>query len=110
MVRIECIARAAVVGIPCAVLLENVINTVSQPAEAQSGPSLVPFRSVIVDNVQYDLDICTVKRLNHVAKLIDRAEWILTRTAAMMRRKERDWCITPVVDQSGSVAAADLVR
>src|SRR5262249_30165046 len=97
---IERIARTAVVDIPCSVLLENVISSVFQAAEAQSGPSFVPFRSVIVNDVQNDLDIRAVKRLNHVAKLIYRPEWILTRAVAVVRRKERDRCIPPVVDQS----------
>src|SRR5262245_61741694 len=56
MIGVERVPRAAVVGEPRAVLLEDIVGVVLQPAETQSGPAVVAFAGVIEDNVENDLD------------------------------------------------------
>ena len=100
MIGVERVSRAAVIGVARAVLFENVVGAVVQTAEAERRPAVVAFGGVIEDHVENDLDARPVQRLHHVAKLVHRAERILTRAVALVRRKERDRRISPVVDQS----------
>ena len=61
---------------------------------------MVALRCVIEHHVENDLDSRPVQCFDHVAKLVDRPERILTRAVRLMRRKERNRCIAPVVDPS----------
>src|SRR6266436_7355281 len=60
---------------------------------------MVSFRRVIEHNVENDLNAGSVQCFHHVAKFVHRAEWILTRTVALVRSKEGDGRVTPVIDQ-----------
>ena len=61
---------------------------------------MVAFRGVIENYVENDLDSRAVQRFDHVAKFIDRAQRILTRAIRLVRRKERNRRIAPVIDSS----------
>src|SRR5262249_12468888 len=82
------------------VLVEDVVSTIIEPAETQRRSVVVPFGGVIEDNVENDLDTRPMQCLHHVAKLVDRAERVLTRAIALMRREERDRRVSPIVDPS----------
>ena len=89
-----------VVGVARAVLLEDVVRLVVQTAEAQRRPAVVAFRRVVEHDIENDLDAGPVQRLDHIAKFIHRAKRILTRAVGLVRRKERDRRIAPVIDFS----------
>ena len=72
----------------------------SSPRKHCVGPSMVAFRGVIEDHVENDLDSGPVQRFDHVAKFVHRAQRILTRAIRLVRRKERNRRIAPVVDSS----------
>ena len=95
MVGVERVAAAAVVGIARAVLLEDVVRAVVQPAEAQRRPGVVAFRGVVEHDVENDLDAGAVQRLDHVAKFVHRAERVLARAVGLVRREERDRLHSP---------------
>ena len=61
---------------------------------------MVAFRGVIEHDVENDLDAGPVQRLDHVAKLVHRAERILARAVGRVRREERNRRIAPVIDFS----------
>ena len=58
---------------------------------------MVAFGGVVEDHIENDLDARAVQRLDHVAKFVDRAERILTRAVGLVRRKERNRRVAPVV-------------
>ena len=62
---------------------------------------MVAFRGVVEHNVENDLDTGPVQRLDHVAKFVQWAERVLARAVRLVRRKERDRRVTPVIDQPG---------
>src|SRR5215469_6233600 len=62
---------------------------------------MVAFRGVIENDIKNDLDARTVQGLDHIAKLVHRAERIVTRTVRMVWSKKRDRRVAPVVDESG---------
>ena len=72
----------------------------SSPRKHSVGPRVVAFGGVIEHHVENDLDAGPVQRLDHVAKLVHRTERILARAVRLVRRKERDRRIAPVVDPS----------
>ncbi len=72
----------------------------SRPRKHSVGPSMVAFGRVIEHDVENDLDARPVQRLDHVAKLVHRAERILPRAVRLVRGEERDRRIAPVVDLS----------
>ena len=88
MVGVERVAAAGVVGVPSAVLLEDVIGVVVQTAEAQRRPAVIAFGRVIEHDVENDLDAGPVQRLDHVAKLVHRAQRILARAVRLVRGEE----------------------
>ena len=49
---------------------------------------MVAFGGVIENHVKNDLDSRAMQRFDHVAKLVDRPQRILTRAIRLMRRKE----------------------
>ena len=106
MIRVERVAGAAVIGVAGAVLFENVVGAVLQPAEAQRRPVVVAFGGVIENNIENDFDARPVQRLHHVAKFVYRAERILARAVALVRREERDRRIAPVIMCPGGASCA----
>jgi len=101
MIRVKGIARSAVIRVARAVRPENVVGAVVQPTEAQSRSAVAAFRSMVEDHVENDLDSRSMQRLDHVTELVHRAKPIPARTKGLVRRKERDRCVSPVVDESG---------
>ena len=95
MIGVERVAGAAVVGVARAVVFEDVVGRVVESAEAQRRPAVVAFGGVVEDDVENDLDAGPVQRLDHVAKLVDRTERILTRAVGLVRREERDTAHSP---------------
>ena len=73
----------------------------SSPRKLSVGPRVVAFGGVVEHHVEDDLDARPVQRLDHVAKLVDRAERILARAVRLVRREERNRRIAPVVDEPG---------
>src|SRR5437867_12684943 len=61
---------------------------------------MVAVGGVVEYHVEDDFYSRSMQCLDHVAELVGRATAILTRTVGMVRREERDGCITPVVDES----------
>ena len=98
MVGVQGVAGAGVVGVARAVLLENVVSGVVQPAEAQRRAALVALGGVVEHDVEDHLDAGAMQRLHHVAELVHRAERIPARAVRLVRREERDRCVAPVVD------------
>jgi hypothetical protein len=56
---------------------------------------------VVVDHVEDDLDPGAMQRLDHVTKLVESAEQIRPGAVSVMRRKKREWLISPVVAEAG---------
>ena len=71
LVGVERVARARVVGVAGAVVLEDVVGHVVEPAKAQRRPVVVAFGGVVEDDVENDLDARSMQRLDHVAKFVD---------------------------------------
>jgi hypothetical protein len=60
----------------------------------------ISLRGVVVDDIWDHLDAGAAKRLDEIAELVDGTERVLPRTVTGMRSEERDWGITPVIDQA----------
>ena len=60
MICVERIASTGVVGVSRPVLVQDVIRAVVHPSEAQRWTVVVPFRRMVEDHVQNDLDAGTV--------------------------------------------------
>ena len=56
---------------------------------------------MVVDDVEDDLDPGAVQRLDHVSKLVERAERVGSRAVAVMRRKKRERLISPIIAEAG---------
>src|SRR6516225_1856246 len=100
MIGVKRIAGAAVIRIARAVRLQDVVGGVVQPSEAERWAVVIPFRSVVEDHIEDDLDSGPVQRLDHVAKLFDRTDPIPARAVSLVRCEEGDRRIAPVVDES----------
>ena len=72
----------------------------SRPRKHCVGPSWSAFGGVIEDHVENDFDSGAVQRFDHVAKLVNGPERILTRAIRLVRRKERNGRIAPIVHPS----------
>src|SRR4029077_8029578 len=88
IVRIECVAGAAVIRVVGTILFENVIGSVAQTAKTEGWPVLVAFGGVIEDNIENEFDTRAMERLNHIPELVQRPEWIPSRAVGLVRRKE----------------------
>ena len=55
---------------------------------------------MIVDDIEDDFDPGAVQRLDHVAKLIERAEWVGSGAVAAMRGEKREGLISPIVSKT----------
>ncbi len=100
LVGVERVPRARVVGVAGAVVLEDVVGHVVEPAKAQRRPVVVALGGVVEDDVENDLDARSMQRLDHVAEFVDRPQGILPRAVRLMRREERDRRVAPVIDES----------
>jgi hypothetical protein len=88
MIRVESISGAGEIAVTRTVGLEDVVGGVIEPAEALRRALLATFRRVIEDHIENDFDPGTMERFNHVPKLVDGPERILTGAIGLMRRKE----------------------
>ena len=61
---------------------------------------MVALGGMIEYDVENDLDACPMQRFDHIAKFVQRAECILPRAIGLVRRKEGNWRIAPVIDSS----------
>ena len=77
---------------------QTVILGVVQAPETQRRAVLVPFRGVVVDDVQDHLDALFVEGLDHVLELGGRIR--ASAGVALVRGEEADRVITPVVGQA----------
>src|SRR5215472_16102113 len=100
MIGVERVACSAVIGVARLVLLQDVVRAVIDSAKTAGRAAVAAFCGVIEYDVEDDLDSSAVERLNHVAKLVDGFAAILSRAVRLMRSKERDRRVTPVVDQT----------
>src|SRR6185436_108108 len=88
MIAVEGVSSAAVIGVTRAIVFKNVIGTVVQAPKTQGRSVVVAFGSVVEYDVENDLYTRSVKRFDHIAKLIQWPERILPRAVSLMRRKE----------------------
>ena len=100
MIGVERIPRAAVVGVARAILFEDVVRRVVEPAKALRRSPLIALGGVVENDVEDDLDVRAVQGLHHVAKLVDRSERILACAVTAVRGKEGDRSVSPVVGTS----------
>ena len=100
VVRVQRVAGAGVVRVARAVGFEEVVRVVVEAAERQRGSVVVPFRGVVVDDVQDHLDARAVQRLDEVPELVDRSQRVATRAVAGVGGEERDGGIAPIVHQT----------
>ena len=68
------IAGPAVVRVGSLVLVQNVVEAVFEPAEAESRTVFVSFSGVVVDYVENHFDACTMQLFHHGSKLIQAAK------------------------------------
>ena len=109
MIGVEGIPGTAEIGVPGAIVVEDVVGAVVDPAKAQRRAVMVAFGGVIEHHVENDLDSRPVQRLDHVAKFVHRTQGILTRAVRLVRRKERNRCIAPVIDRPcGAILSVEL--
>ena len=100
VIGVERVAAAAVVGVPRAAVLEDVVREVVQPAEAERRPVEAALGRVVEDDVEDDLEARPVQRLHHVTELVHGAERILSRAVRLVGREERHRRVAPVVDDA----------
>ena len=97
MVGVQRVAGAGEVVVARAVCFQNVVRGVVEAAEAQSGPVMIAFGCVVEDHVENHLDTCAVERLDHIPEFVDRTKRILARAIRLMRRKEGNRLVAPVI-------------
>jgi hypothetical protein len=98
MIGIEGVSGTGVVGIARAVLFQDVVSVVIKSTKTKSWSGVIAFRCMIENNVKDYLDSRSMQSLDHVAKLIHRAQGILPRAVRLVRCEEGDRCVTPVVN------------
>ena len=74
LVGVQCVAAAGVVGVASFVWRQDVIIFVRQSAKTDRRTVLVPLGGMVVDDVEDNLDPGAVQRLDHISKLVERAE------------------------------------
>ena len=95
VVRVQRVAGAGVVRVARAVGLEEVVRVVVEAAERERGSVVVPFRRVVVDDVQDHFDARAVQRLDEVPELVDGAERVAARAVAGVGGEEGDRANSP---------------
>ena len=76
---------------------EPVVRGVVYAAEAESRPEVVALRGVVVDDVEDDFDARFVQRADHGLELVDLLASLAAACVTVMRRKESDRVVSPVV-------------
>src|ERR1700739_1420509 len=97
MIGIEGISGSAEIRIPCAVRLQNVVSGIIYSAETERRALVAALGRMIKYDVKNDLYARPVKRFDHIAELADGAHRVSPRTICLMRCKERNRCIAPIV-------------
>src|SRR4051812_48400144 len=100
MIGVESVPRAAEIGILRTVGFEDVVRGIIQSSEAKCGTVIAAFSGVIEYYVENNFDPGPVQRFDHVTKFDYRAYRIFSRTISLVRRKERNRGVTPIVDSS----------
>src|SRR4030095_9930493 len=98
-VRVEGAPGPRVIRVARAVLLKKVINIVIEAAKAERRPRPAALSRVVEDHIEDDLQARAVQGLDHLAKLVERAERVFAQAVAGVRREEGDRLIAPVVLQ-----------
>ena len=101
MIGLESITRSGVVCILGFIFLQDVVEAVFKPTEAECRPILVALTSVVVNNVQDYFNAGSMQFLHHGSKLVQTDEWIVAGAVTDMGSKERHGPIAPVVLESG---------
>jgi|GEM_PF-6300603 len=99
-IGVQRVAAAGVVGVAGFVLRKDVIGFVCQSAEADGGTVFVALGGVVVDDIGDDLDSRAMQRLDHVAKLVERAKRVGSGAVAVMRREKRQGLVPPIVAEA----------
>ena len=90
LISVQCVAATGEIGVAGFVLRQGVIGVIRQSSKANGGAVLFAFCSVVVDDIEDDLDADAVQRLDHVAELVERAKWVCSgAVAAMGGEKQR---------------------
>ena len=96
MVAVDRVAAAGVVE-EAALLVEEVIKAVVEPAEVEGRPLVVPFGRVVEDDVEHDLDPGGVERLDHPAELLPGGGVLGVAGIGRLGRAEGDRVVAPEV-------------
>ena len=79
------------------------------PRKAKRRPAMVALGRVVEYDVENDLDAGSVQCLDHIAEFVDRPEQVAARAVRLMRRKERNRRVSPVIDLAwGTVQRIEL--
>src|SRR5262249_58020128 len=96
MVGVERVARAAVVRVARAILVEDIVGRVVQSAEAQRRAGVVAFRRVIEHDIENDLEAGSMERLDHVPELVNRTKRIAAGTVGLIRSEVATQRVPPL--------------
>ncbi len=88
LIGVQSIAGTAVIRIARAVLVEDIVHLIGEPAKTEGGPADVPLGGVVVDDVENHFDSRAMQGLDQIAELVDGSQRILPRTVASMRSEE----------------------
>src|SRR5690348_10092300 len=97
MISVQRVAAAAVIGVNRRGFAGGVIGTVFDATKGVGWAVLSTFGGMVEDHIQNDLNPSAVQRLDHIAELVHRANWIAARTVARIRRKQRNRAVAPVI-------------
>src|ERR1700692_2997293 len=100
VIGVERVSRTAVIRVSRAVGFKQIVGAVIEPAETDGWAAVVSLRGVVKHNVENNLDAGPMQRFYHVPEFIDRPQRISQRAVTLMRSKERNGCVTPVINQS----------
>src|SRR5467141_5105443 len=98
MIRVQRIATAGIVCVPRLRSLKQVVSPVLEAAETQRRTVVIAFGRVVEHDVKNHFDAGPVQCFHHVPELVDWTERVLPRAVRLVRREERDRCVTPVID------------
>ena len=88
MIGLESITRPTIVCILGPIFLQDVVEAVFEPTEAECWPFLVALAGVVVNNVQDNLDAGPMQFLHHGSKLIQADERVIAGAISEMGREE----------------------
>src|SRR5262245_39923579 len=100
MLRVQGVPTAGVVDVPALMLpLQAVIGGVINAPQAEWGAQVIAFASMIVDDVEDDLEAGTMQGLDHGFELHHLLADNPCAGVARLRRKEAEGTIPPVIAQ-----------